>query len=123
MNPGILQEFYRSTRQQGAYLIYGAGGSPKTAKTEVEPMTVSDATPLTSTLIELDALLDADDVPAVDEAHRLLWDYLSSFDGITQQTRALRELSAAFNERPAASQAHGMICRFIEQHQRRLAES
>ncbi|CAO4132885.1 hypothetical protein [Methylorubrum extorquens] len=103
-------------------MVYRAHSVPKKAKTEVEPMTVSDATPLTSTLIELDALLEAEDVPTVDEAHRLLWDYLSSFDGITQQTRALQELSAAFNERPAVSPAHSMICRLIEQHHRRLAE-
>ena len=85
-------------------------------------MTIPQVTPLTTALVELDALLDADDVPSVEGAHRVIWDYFSSFDGITEQTHALEELSEAFDKRPSSSPLHGMICNLIAQHRRRLAD-
>lgn len=80
-------------------------------------------TPLATVLHTLDALLEADDVPAVEEADREIWDYLSAFDGITAQTRALHELSEAFELRPDTSPLHRTICNLLAQHGRRLAEA
>jgi hypothetical protein len=87
---------------------------------EAKTVTIPQMTPLTTALIELDALLEADDVPSVEGAHRVIWDYFSSFDGISEQTKALHELVEAFDRRPSSSPLHSMICKLIAQHRRRL---
>ena len=78
--------------------------------------------PLATLLHALDGLLEAEDVPAVEEADREIWRYLSAFDGITDQTRALCDLTEAFEPRPATSALHRMVCNLLAQHRRRLAE-
>ena len=85
-------------------------------------MTIPQMTPLTTALVELDALLEADDVPSVEGAHRVIWDYFSSFDGISGQTQALHDLAEAFDRRPSSSPLHSTICKLIAQHRRRLEE-
>jgi len=77
--------------------------------------------PLTTLLHALNGLLDAEDVPAVEEADREIWKYLSAFHGLTDQAQALHDLAEAFAPRCAASPRHSMICNLIAQHQRRLA--
>src|SRR3954465_2435310 len=77
--------------------------------------------PLATLLHALDGLLEAEDVPAVEEADREIWRYLSAFDGITDQTRALHDLAEAFQSRPTMSPRHRVIGSLIAQHRRRLA--
>ena len=77
-------------------------------------------TPLATLLRSLDALLDASDVPTVEEADREIWEYLAAFDGITEQTQAIHDLAEAFENRPSDSPLHSMICKQIAQHKRRL---
>ena len=80
-------------------------------------------TPLTTVLHTLDALLETKDVRVVEAADREIWDYLSTFDGLSKQSRALDELAEAFALRPASSPLHRTICTLLAQHQRRLAEA
>jgi hypothetical protein len=76
--------------------------------------------PLAKLLASLDAMLAAEDLPGVQEAEVEIWEYLSAFDGLTAQTQAIDELAAAFQERPASSPLHDMICHHIAQHKHRL---
>jgi hypothetical protein len=78
--------------------------------------------PLTTLLGSLDVMLEADDVPAVEEANKEIWDYLSAFDGISGQKQAIKELAEAFEMRAGGSVTHAMIGKHIDQHKRRLAE-
>ena len=78
-------------------------------------------TPLAKLLSSLDAMLDTEDAPTAAEANVEIWEYLSAFDGISEQRQAVDELATAFATRPADSPIHEMICRQIAQHQRRLA--
>lgn len=80
------------------------------------------ATPLEKLLRSLDAMLLANDVPSIQEAETEIWDYLSAFDGLSAQTKAIDELAAAFQQRPANSPIHEMICHHIAQHKHRLTD-
>jgi len=77
-------------------------------------------TPLAKLLSSLDAILDTEDAPAAAEANVEIWEYLSAFDGLSQQKQALDDLTSAFATRPADTTFHEMVRRQIAQHQRRL---
>lgn len=78
-------------------------------------------TPLAKLLSSLDAMLDTADAPVIAEANLEIWEYLSTFDGLSQQRRAIDELAEAFNTRPADTVFHEVICKQIAQHQNRLS--
>jgi len=77
--------------------------------------------PLTTLLGSLDAMLEADDVPAVEEANKEIWEYLSAFNGISGQKQAIEQLAEAFEMRAGGSVTREMIGKHIDQHKRRLA--
>lgn len=77
-------------------------------------------TPLARLLSSLDAMLDTDDAPAAAEANVEIWEYLSAFDGLSEQRQAIDQLVTAFATRPNGSPIYEMIYRQIAQHQRRL---
>lgn len=78
-------------------------------------------TPLARLLSSLDAMLDTEDAPAAAEANVEIWEYLSAFDGLSEQRQAIDQLATAFATRPTDPPNYQMICRQIAQHQRRLA--
>lgn len=78
-------------------------------------------TPLAKLLSSLDAMLDTSDMPVIAEANLEIWEYLSAFNGLSQQRRAIDELAEAFGTRPADTTFHEAICKQIAQHQHRLS--
>ena len=69
------------------------------------------------------ALLEIGDPSCVDEADRAIWDYLTSLDGVTAQTHALKKLTDVVQLLRPQSPFHSSLDQLLAQHQRRLAEA
>ena len=86
------------------------------------PPHIGPMTALDSILHTLDGLIAADDPVGVETADRAIWDYLSGFDGISAQTRALADLADAFESWPVRSSLTPTIRELVARHRTRLAE-